>query len=396
MAVPFLIAIDLNKNELLNARIQNLSADPSSPVDGQVYYNTTDQTIRIYSATASAWRVRPWVAATSPVAETVGAAAAAGTSNEAARIDHRHAMPGAATSGADGFMLAADKAKLDAATATNTNSTLALRDSAGRMQATDPSAAQDVATKGYADTVAQGLDAKASVRAATTAALAQTARTAQTLTLGGTTLTVDGVAMANGDRLLVKDSTTGTGSGTFDNGIYVVSGIGSSVVLTRTTDADAWTELPGGFAFVEEGTTNADTGWVCSANAGGTIGTTAVTWVQFSSAGTVTASNGILKTGSNLTGVVVAGGGLSVGASGFQIDTTVTARRFAANVGDGVATQIDVAHNLATRDVVVAVARAASPWESVLCDVERLDTNTVRLRFASAPTAAQYRVTVVG
>lgn len=396
MSVPFLTAIDLYQNELLNARIQNLSADPSTPVDGQIYYNTTDKTIREYNSTAAAWRVMAWVGATTPTAEAVGSTASVGTAIEAARVDHRHAMPAVASTGTSGFMSGTDKDKLDAAASAATVSVLMMRDSSGRAQVVDPSGPADIATKNYVDAMAQGLDAKASVIAATTAALAITGRTAQTLTLGGTTLTIDGRVMVNGDRLLVKDSTTGTGAGTQDNGLYTVGGIGTSVVLTRATDGDAWTELPGAFTFVEEGTTNADTGWVCSANSGGTIGTTAVTWVQFSSAGTITASTGILKTGSNLTGVVVAGGGVLVGASGFYLDTSVAARRAAGNIGDGAATVIDVTHSLGTRDVVVNVARATTPWETIMCDVERLDTNTVRLRFAVAPTLNQYRVTVTG
>lgn len=396
MAIPFLIAIDLNKNEVQNARIQNLAVDPGTPVDGQIYYNTVDKTIREYDATATAWRVLAWVGATTPVAEAVGSAAQVGTAIEASRADHRHAMPGVATPGVDGFMPGADKTKLDAATASPTVSTIIMRDASGRAQVVDPSAAADIATKSYVDSVAQGLDAKASVRVATVAALAITARTAQTLTIGGTSLTIDAVATADGDRVLVKDSTTGTGAGTHDNGIYVVSGIGSSVVLTRTTDADTWLELPAAFTFIEEGTTNAENGWVCTVDAGGTLGTTAVTWVQFSSAGVITASNGILRTGNNLTGVVVGGGGLLVGASGFQIDTAIVARHVAAAIGDGVATQIDMTHSLGTRDVVVNVYRVASPYETVMCDTERFDVNTVRLRFAVAPTAGQFRVVVTG
>jgi len=69
-------------------------------------------------------------------------------------------------------------------------------------------------------------------------------------------------------------------------------------------------------------------------------------------------------------------------------------RKFQTNIGDNSATQIDVTHNFATRDVQVEIYRNASPWDTILCDVERSDTNTVRLRFAAAPTAAQFRVLV--
>lgn len=394
MAVPFLIAIDLNKNELQNARLQNLASDPASPVDGQVYYNTTDQTIREYSATATAWRVITYVGATTPTAEGVGSTAAVGSAIEASRADHRHAMPGVATPGVDGFMPGSDKTKLDAATDAATPSTLIMRDAAGRAKVADPAVASDIATMGYVDSVAQGLDPKPSVKTATTAALAITARSSQTLTLGGTTLTVDGVVLANGDRLLVKDSTTGTGAGTWDNGIYVVSGIGTSVVLTRTTDSDAWTDLVSAFVFIEEGTVNSDNGWVSTVNAGGTLGTTAVSWAQFSTAGTIQAGNGLTKTGNTLD--VGAGLGITVNADDVQINTAIVSRHVAGDVGDGSSTQIDVVHNLGTRDIVVNVYRKTTPYESVMCDIERFDVNTVRLRFASAPSAAQFRVVVTG
>lgn len=147
-----------------------------------------------------------------------------------------------------------------------------------------PSANTDVVTVGYVNNLLQGLDPKASVRVATTAILTASAQTSSTITLGGTTLTIDSISMANGDRVLVKDSVTGGSGGTFNNGIYTVGGIGSSVVLTRATDMDAWTEVPSAFVFVEVGTVNADTGWVCTADQGGTLGTTAITWVKFANA----------------------------------------------------------------------------------------------------------------
>jgi hypothetical protein len=143
-----------------------------------------------------------------------------------------------------------------------------------------PTAGTDAANKNYVDSAVQGLDPKASVRAATTA----------NITLSGTQ-TIDGVSLAINDRVLVKNQSTPA-----QNGIYIVA----AGAWTRATDADAWNELISAFVFVEEGTTNADNGFVSTANAGGTIGVTDVNFVQFSGAGQITAGAGLTKTGNQL------------------------------------------------------------------------------------------------
>ena len=157
---------------------------------------------------------------------------------------------------------------------------------------TTPSGSTDIANKAYVDTVAQGLDTKASVVAGTTA----------NITLSGTQ-TVDGVVLIAGDRVLVKNQTT-----TANNGLYLCAA-GS---WTRTTDMDNWAEVPGAYVFVEGGTTLADTGWVCTSDAGGTIGVTAIVWAQFSGAGTGVSSisfgsTGLTPSGVTTGAVVVAG-----------------------------------------------------------------------------------------
>ncbi len=143
-----------------------------------------------------------------------------------------------------------------------------------------PTNDSDAATKGYVDALAQGIDAKASVVVATTA----------NITLSGTQ-TIDGVAVSVGDRVLVKDQSTAS-----QNGIYLCA----SSTWTRTTDADSWTELVAAFTFVEKGTSNADSGWVCTVDAGGTLGSTSVTFAQFSGAGQITAGDGLTKSGNTL------------------------------------------------------------------------------------------------
>jgi phage-related tail fiber protein len=145
----------------------------------------------------------------------------------------------------------------------------------------DPTAALDLATKQYVDAVAQGLDPKASCVAATTA----------NITLSGTQ-TIDGVALIAGDRCLVKDQTLSQ-----NNGIYLVA----AGAWTRAADMDSWLEVPGAFTFIEQGTLYADTGWVCTSNAGGTLGTTPITWVQFAGVGSYTAGTGLTLVGTQFS-----------------------------------------------------------------------------------------------
>jgi len=175
---------------------------------------------------------------------------------------------------------------------------------------TTPSGSTDIANKAYVDTVAQGLDTKASVVAGTTA----------NITLSGTQ-TVDGVVLVAADRVLVKNQTT-----TANNGLYLCAA-GS---WTRTTDMDTWAEVPGAYVFVEQGTTLADTGWVCTSDAGGTIGVTAIVWAQFSGAGSGVSSINFGTTGltpsSVTTGAVTVAGTLAVlnGGTGVTTSTGTT------------------------------------------------------------------------
>lgn len=171
----------------------------------------------------------------------------------------------------------------------------------------DPTTSLQVATKQYVDALISGLHVHDAVSAATTAALSGTVTynngtsgVGATLTLGTALTVLDGYTLVNGDRVLVKNQANAA-----HNGVYTWATGGT--VLTRATDADTTTELNGGdFFFVVHGTINGDTGWVITATVT-TIGTSDVTFTQFSGAGTYTAGTGLTLTGSQ-----------------FSIDSTVT------------------------------------------------------------------------
>ena len=170
----------------------------------------------------------------------------------------------------------------------------------------DPTQAQDAATKSYVDAVKSGLDVKDSVKVASAAALAASTYANGSSGVGATltanangALTIDGVSMSTNDRVLIKDQTDAS-----HNGVYTVTNAGgasATFVLTRATDTDTAAEMTGGtFVFAEQGTANADNGFVFTHNGTPTIGTTDLTVSQFSGAGQITAGSALTKSGNTL------------------------------------------------------------------------------------------------
>ena len=426
MATKFVTNLDLNQNQLLKTRFEALSTDPSSSLfEGWVYYNTTSDTLRIYAN--GVWRT------------FLDGISAAGSASTALTVNESGGLvtltPNLATSSAHGVMSSTDKSKLDDATSEATASKLAIRDGSGNIKVATPTDDAHAATKGYVDAARSGLDVKASVRVATTAPVLL----ASGLENGDT---LDGVTLATGDRVLVKDQSTGS-----ENGIYVVQASGAAV---RATDADTSAEVTAGmFTFVAEGTTNADSGWVLTTNDTVTLGTTALTFAQFSGAGQITAGDGLTKTGNtinavgtadrisvssdainiaatyvgqstittlgtittgvwNSTDIAVADGGTGAstaadartniaagGTQGSGVSTPALSRTVTQTIGDGAATSFTIQHGFGTREVMIQVYDAAT-YDTVIADTVRTDTNNVTVAFSSAPSSNAYVVVVIG
>lgn len=218
---------------------------------------------------------------------------------------------------------------------------------------------QQPATKAQLDAAVQGFRWKQPVRAASTT----------NITLSGTQ-TVDGVALIAGDRHAAMGQSTGA-----NNGIYVV-GTGAWV---RATDADISSEIGGMAFFVQEGTANGNKQFVCTTDDPITLGTTALVFAQVAGGSAYSQ-----------------GAGISISGSTISIDTTITARKAGANIGDGTSTSFNIVHSLGTTDALVIIRETAGGKAAVGADVVFTDSNTVTVTFAVAPTTNQYRVSVIG
>jgi hypothetical protein len=237
---------------------------------------------------------------------------------------------------------------------------------------------QEPATIAQLNAAVEGLAWKDSVRVASTA----------NINLAAPGSTIDGITMSVGDRFLAKNQTTAA-----DNGGYIWNG--AAVAATRTPDMSTFAELEQAVVTVEEGTSAGASFRQTAVN--GTIGSTAVAWTSFGTSApaatetTAGISEEATQTETNTgaaTGVFVSPAKLA-NWSGRKLLYTVT-------FGDGSATQFTITHNLGTRGLVVAVYRDSGAYDEVNCDVEHTTTNTVTLRFASAPTSAQYAVIIIG
>lgn len=186
----------------------------------------------------------------------------------------------------------------------------------------DPVNPQDAATRAWVlANIAGGVVSSATVRVASTGV---------NLTLSGTQ-TVDGIALAAGNTILVKDQTSVP-----TNGLYTVA----AGAWTRMAAMDTWAEVPGMIVSVQEGTVNHDTIWLSVADAGGTLGTTNITFAQIPGPSDIVAGAGLLRTGQNVD-VVAADNSMTINADSLQVK--IDAARAVTVVAGGIGVNIDPA-----------------------------------------------------
>lgn len=243
-----------------------------------------------------------------------------------------------------------------------------------------PTSPTDAVNKQYVDNVAAGLSIKPSARVASTANVA---------TLTGL-LTVDGVTVAAGDRVLLKNQTTASA-----NGIYVASA-GAWALATDSVQGEL---LAGALVIIDEGTVNGDTMWILTTNNPITVGTTSLTFSQFQVGVTYTAGGGILISGGVLstnidgTTIIETAGVMSVSSS--ALATAGFARKQSFTLTSG-ATTATITHTLSTTDVHVQFydISGATP---VPVDLDYVVTSStvITVTAASTITSGQYRAVVI-
>lgn len=347
MALKYLIPIDLNSNEIRNIVVHLLGSDPGSPTEGQIWYNTTGHTLKLRLASSTVDLQNPTLLNGQAGSFYLSRANHTGTQLASTISD---------------FDTQVRTSRLDQM-ATPTNDV-----SWGNKKITnqaDPTLPQDSATKNYVDGVAAGgVYWKNPVRVLVTTNI--------TISNPGTAV-FDGVTLTTGNRVALVGQTSAP-----ENGIYVFNG--SGVAMTRSSDADTSGEVVSGIAFwVNEGTTNADTAWTLTTNDPITLGTTSLTFVQFSGLGQITSGAGLTKSGNTLN--VGAGTGITVNAD----DVAITIPVAVSSGGTGLVT---TGANTAFSNVTGV--SAAPSWNALAALTETDDTN-VTLALGGTPATALFK-----
>lgn len=303
--------LDFNGNQLLNAILQNLSSDPTGLTQGQFFWRSDTKKVRVWDGTTffdlATGTVADATTGVKGIVQLAGDLGGSGTTAaapvisagaiDATKVSATLKPSGSAAAGTEA--LRALGATSSTAMAGNTRldqvpaPTAAVALNAQKITGlADGTATTDAASWGQVQSLAQGVRWLAA-RLASLVTFTEVSATIQTLVPGGTTLTVDGIAAANGDYVLAKNQTTAA-----RNGLYVVSGIGTAVVLTRAPEMDTAAEADGRAVLIEDGT-QAGTMWINTTDVT-TLGTDAINFTQFNKATDIVGGAGLTLTGLTL------------------------------------------------------------------------------------------------
>ena len=431
MARKFLVSVDLNKNELLNARIQNLGAAPSNPVSGQIYYDTSNQTMYYYNGLSSP--NGPWMAmsgSTEVIQDVIGASVLAGTALTATYDD---------TAGTTTLKL-----NDTAVTAGSYGSTTAIPtftvDAQGRLTAagtvnvaTNLSVAGDTGTDTVdllTDTLTvaggEGIDVAVTNNTITVSAedatytnkgVASFSSTDFTVTAGAVSLNKDPVITLSGDvtgsatMTNLGDVTISTtiepnsvALGTDTTGDYVATIVGTANEVTVSPNSGESAAVTIGLPDDVTITNNLTVGG--NLNVTGTINSVNTTQVNI--------VDNKINLNTDFAGAPTVDAGIRV-ERGTSPDTEILwnetsdqwtltndgtnyheiTRKYKTTLSTS-ATSYIVTHNLGTKDVVTAIYEVASPFAQIEADVEHTSDSVVTIRFAVAPASGEYRVVVIG
>jgi len=395
--MKYLTNLDLSQNQLLNVRAQQLASDPGSPTAGQFWFNTTDNRLKYYDGssvvtlTQSSEGTLSGILGSAPITATDN-----GDGTYTIAID-------AATTTTPGSLSASDKQKLDNTPADTITALSGKSDTGHQHTLTDvtdsgTAASYNVPAAGDAAVgeVVKGDDTRLSdARTPTSHNHPISEVTNLQTTLDGKIDNTEkgaanGVAELDASGLVPVAQLPDTVTGALDyQGTWDASTNSPTLTSSTGQKGDYYRVSVAGSTTLDGESDWGVGDWVLF---NGTI------WEKLDQTESVTSV--ATKTG-DVTLVASDIGG--VGTNLANIGDAATARsnlgatgKYSVDVGDGASTTITVTHNLNTLDVVTSIRAAGAPYEVVMADVEIKTVNTLDVTFATAPTASQYRVTVIG
>jgi hypothetical protein len=399
MAKKFLVSIDLNKNELLNARIQNLGSAPSNPVIGQIYYNSGDNVMYYYNGLASP--NGPWQSMSGSqevIQDVIGASVDGGVGLTRTYVDSTGITTidldnTAVTTGSYGSQTKIptftvdQQGRLTAAGEVDVATELAITGDTG-------STSISLLTEGLTVNGGEGIDV-----AVTNNAITISAEDASTTNKGVASFDAADFNV-NAGVVSVKDINLDSQT----TGDYVATIVGTANEITVSPNSGHNAAVTVGLPDNVEITGNLQVGG--NLNVIGTVNSVNTTQINI--------EDNKVKLNSNFAGTPTTDAGITV-ERGLETDVEILwnetsdkwtltndgtnyhaiARKYAETLGAS-ATSYTITHNLGTTDVTVQIFEAASPFAQVEADVKRTSSNTVTVDFAIAPSAGEYKVVVVG